>query len=120
MPPVHRGPKGLAATIPRPRSLNTRLGNRALMNGAPPAEGDPEGRNDPALEALRAAIHAAPGRIREIEVGIPLSITLGKMRPVVSCGGCSDPLQFEGIPARTNARMHEPFRLVLEGGSAPG
>jgi len=89
------------------------------MNGSGPAEGPSDGPTDPSLDALRAAIHAAPGRVREIEVGIALSITLGKMRPVVSCGGCTDPLQFEGIPARTNARMHEPFRLVLEGGSAP-
>jgi len=36
-----------------------------------------------------------------IEVGPALSIALGRLRPAVSCGGCSDPLTFEGVPART-------------------
>ena len=65
------------------------------------------------LDELRRAIAHAPARPREIEVGIALSIALGRQRPSVSCGGCSTPLEFEGIPARTNAGLPVPFRLVL-------
>jgi hypothetical protein len=68
------------------------------------------------LDELRAALAGASGKVREIEVGIPLSIALGRMRPEVSCGGCSTPLEYEGIPARTNARLRAPFRLVLDEG----
>ncbi len=66
------------------------------------------------LEELRRAVAQAPSRPREIEVGIALSIALGRQRPSVSCGGCSTPLEFEGIPARTNARLRTPFRLLFE------
>lgn len=66
------------------------------------------------LEELRRAVRTAPGRVREIEVGVTLSIALGRERPAVECGGCSTPLEFEGIPARTNVRLGAPFRLVLE------
>jgi hypothetical protein len=62
---------------------------------------------------LRRAIERAPTRPREIEVGIALSITLGRLRAPVACGGCSDPLAFEGIPARTNAQLSVPFRLLF-------
>ena len=65
------------------------------------------------LKELEEALARAPGPVREIEVGIPLSIALGRQRPAVSCGGCSTPLEFHGIPARTNARLSEPFKLVL-------
>jgi hypothetical protein len=71
---------------------------------------------EPLLEELRRAIEQAPQRPREIEVGIALSIALGRRRPAVSCGGCSEPLEFDGIPARTNARLPEPFRLLYETG----
>jgi hypothetical protein len=67
------------------------------------------------LEQLRLAVAQATGRPREIEVGIALSIALGRRRPSVSCGGCKNPLDFEGIPARTNARLGVPFRLIFEG-----
>ncbi|MGI0070883.1 MAG: hypothetical protein ACRECT_02245 [Thermoplasmata archaeon] len=67
------------------------------------------------LAELRHAVAEAPGRPREIEVGIALSIALGRRRPSVSCGGCKNPLDFEGIPARTNARLGVPFRLIFEG-----
>jgi len=67
------------------------------------------------LEQLRLALAQASGRPREIEVGIALSIALGRRRPAVSCGGCKNPLDFEGIPARTNARLGVPFRLIFEG-----
>lgn len=66
------------------------------------------------LEELRRAIASAPHRPRAIEVGLPLSILLGRQRPSVSCGGCSTPLEFEGIPARTNLHLTAPFRLVLD------
>ena len=66
------------------------------------------------LEELAQAIHASPRPVREIEVGIALSIALGRQRPAVSCGGCSTPLEFEGIPARTVAAMREPFRLRVD------
>jgi len=73
---------------------------------------------DRLLDALRRAVAEAPGGVREIEVGIALSIALGRRRPSVSCGGCKTPLDFEGIPARTNARLSEPFRLVFDGSVA--
>ncbi|MGA8604213.1 MAG: hypothetical protein WB788_03995 [Thermoplasmata archaeon] len=65
------------------------------------------------LAELRRAVESAPQRPREIEVGIALSIALGRQRPVVSCGGCSNPLEFDGIPARTNSQLHAPFRLLF-------
>lgn len=69
------------------------------------------------LRDLAEAIANAPGPVREIEVGIALSIVLGRQRPAVSCGGCSTPLEFRGIPARTNARLGPPFVLHLSDGS---
>lgn len=69
------------------------------------------GESEPLLAKLRAAVHAAHEPVAEIEVGIPLSIELGRLRPAVSCGGCQQPLEFEGIPARTRIDLKEPFRL---------
>jgi hypothetical protein len=66
------------------------------------------------LAELRDAVAKSVGRPREIEVGIALSIALGRRRPSVSCGGCKNPLDFEGIPARTNARLRAPFRLIVD------
>ncbi|MFZ0700106.1 MAG: hypothetical protein WAN74_07975 [Thermoplasmata archaeon] len=66
------------------------------------------------LAELHRALTQASSKPREIEVGIALSIALGRQRPSVSCGGCSTPLEFEGIPARTNAGMRMPFRLLFE------
>ncbi|MGP8072749.1 MAG: hypothetical protein ACLPZM_06435 [Thermoplasmata archaeon] len=71
------------------------------------------------LEELHRAVAEAPSRPTEIEVGIALSIALGRARPVVSCGGCQTPLEFEGIPARTNARLPAPFRLLYSDPAAP-
>ena len=68
---------------------------------------------DAMVAELQRAIEHAPARPTAIEVGIPLSIALGRLRPVVSCGGCQTPLEFDGIPARTNARLVEPFRLIF-------
>lgn len=65
------------------------------------------------LEELRRAVASHAGRVRAIEVGIALSIALGRLRPAVACGGCQVPLALDGIPATTNARLREPFRLLL-------
>ncbi len=73
---------------------------------------------DPLLEELSAAVHGSKVRPREIEVGIALSVALGKARGSVSCGGCDVPLEFEGIPARTNVHLKVPFRLIVERSSA--
>lgn len=70
------------------------------------------------LDELRVAVSGAPRKVKEIEVGIPLSIALGRLRPAVACGGCQDPLAFEGIPARTNTGLKVPFRLIFEEGSS--
>jgi len=70
--------------------------------------------HDPLLEELRRAVAHASQRPREIEVGIALSIALGRQRPAVSCGGCQTPLDFDGIPARTVASLQVPFRLVFD------
>jgi hypothetical protein len=67
------------------------------------------------LAQLKEAIDRSPVRPREIEVGVALSIELGRRRPAVSCGGCSTPLEFDGIPAQTNARLSAPFRLIVDG-----
>jgi hypothetical protein len=79
---------------------------------------DPSTDESVLLTELRRAVEAAPERPREIEVGIALSIALGRQRPVVSCGGCQTPLEFDGIPAKTNSELQTPFRLVF--GPAPG
>jgi hypothetical protein len=65
------------------------------------------------LHQLAEAIDRAPRPVREIAAGIPLSIALGRLRPAVSCGGCSTPLEYRGIPARTDSRLRAPFELVL-------
>jgi hypothetical protein len=67
----------------------------------------------PLLKELKAAISASGRPVREIEVGIPLSIALGRQRPAATCGGCAVPLSFEGIPARTNLELRVPFRLLF-------
>jgi hypothetical protein len=73
--------------------------------------GSPSEATEPLLAALGHALDAAPRSVREIEVGIALSIVLGKQRPAVSCGGCKTPLEYRGIPAVTNIQLREPFRL---------
>ncbi|HEV2166855.1 MAG TPA: hypothetical protein VGS23_07785 [Thermoplasmata archaeon] len=69
------------------------------------------------LSDLHRAIARSPGPVREVEVGVALSIALGKQRPAVSCGGCATPLELEGIPARTKVDLRVPYRLVVD---APG
>lgn len=68
--------------------------------------------DDRLLEDLRRAIGSTPERPKEIEIGIALSIVLGRRRPAVACGGCQVPLEFEGIPARTEPHLTTPFRLI--------
>jgi hypothetical protein len=70
------------------------------------------------LGELRHAVAGSPRKVKEIEVGIALSIALGRLRPAVECGGCQDPLAVDGIPARTNAALREPFRLIYDEGSS--
>ena len=73
---------------------------------------------DSSEEALLARLHRDLSEsrrpVREIEAGISLSIALGRRRPAVACGGCQTPLEFEGVPARTNATLRVPYRLVLD------
>lgn len=66
------------------------------------------------LQQLKEAVEQADRPIREIEVGTALSIALGRRRPAVSCGGCSTPLEFDGIPAVTNLHLSAPFRLLYQ------
>ena len=70
------------------------------------------------LAELHRAIASSAERPEAIEVGVALSIALGRQRPSVSCGGCSVPLEFEGIPARTNPQLRRPFRLLLPSGGS--
>ena len=77
--------------------------------------------NEGLLAELRAALRAAGRPVREIEVGTALSIALGRQRAAVSCGDCSTPLSFEGVPARTVVGLRGPFRLLFdEEPRAPG
>jgi hypothetical protein len=73
----------------------------------------PRAEEENLLAELRAALRDAREPVRGIEVGIALSIALGRARPSVSCGGCATPLEFEGVPTTTNVRLRTPFRLVL-------
>jgi hypothetical protein len=66
------------------------------------------------LAELASAIQRADRPVQEIEIGITLSIAIGRQRPAVSCGGCSTPLEFEGIPTRTNLHLSQPFRLIYQ------
>ena len=78
------------------------------------AEPKPTAEEQRLLDDLGRAVHDAPRRVREIEVGIPLSIALGRLRPAVACGGCATPLEFEGIPARTTIGLSGEFRLLFD------
>lgn len=66
------------------------------------------------LAQLASAVQQAGRPVLEIEIGITLSIAIGRQRPAVSCGGCSTPLEFEGIPTRTNLHLSQPFRLIYQ------
>jgi hypothetical protein len=66
------------------------------------------------LAELREAIHRSTVRPRRIEVGVALSVALGRARGAVSCGGCQVPLEVDGIPAETVVHLKEPYRLVLD------
>ncbi len=73
-----------------------------------------EAESERILSDLAEAVHRSPVRPREIEVGVALSVALGRARGSVSCGGCQVPLEFEGIPARTNVHLSVPFRLIVD------
>ncbi len=75
---------------------------------------------DPAelLQELREAIQRSSVRPRRVEVGVALSVALGRERGSVSCGGCQVPLEIDGIPAETNVHLRQPFRLILDDASA--
>ncbi len=67
------------------------------------------------LHELREAIRASAVRPSRVEVGVALSVALGRERGSVSCGGCQVPLEIDGIPAETNVHLRTPFRLVTDG-----
>lgn len=69
-------------------------------------------REEQLLSELKEALRHSAHPVREVEVSTELSIALGRQRPSVSCGGCSTPLSFEGVPARTVVGLKTPFRLV--------
>lgn len=82
-----------------------------------PATADPD---VPALlRELREAIRRSAVRPRRVEVGIALSVALGRERGSVSCGGCQVPLEVDGIPAETNVHLDRPYRLVLDTPTPP-
>lgn len=70
-------------------------------------------REESLLTQVRGALHQAHEPVREVEVDLELSIILGKLRPSVSCGGCSTPLEIDGVPARTVVGLKVPFRVVM-------
>jgi hypothetical protein len=91
-------------------------------DGSGPSLPSPRGLDEEErlLAELRSAVDRAPRRPSRIDVGIALSIALGRRRGSVSCGGCQTPLEFDGIPAQTDARLTVPFRLVFEPEAATG
>jgi hypothetical protein len=66
------------------------------------------------LRELRDAIRRSAVRPRRVEVGVALSVALGRERGSVSCGGCQVPLEIDGIPAETKIHLREPFRLIVD------
>ena len=116
--PILQGTSAGSGALRVPRgSRSAALELRPELSLAGPmtmGSGDPD---EVVLDALRRAVAQAPRRPAAIEVDIRLSILLGQQRPSVSCGGCSVPLEFEGIPARTNPHLGIPFRLLSESSS---
>ena len=84
------------------------------------AAGSPTTSDVILLEELRRAVRGAPAPVLRIEVGIALSIALGRQRPATTCGGCAVPLEFDGIPAATVPSAPGPFRLILATGENVG
>jgi hypothetical protein len=77
-----------------------------------PAPGPADGLQQ--LAELRAAIRRSKVRPARVEIGVAISVALGRERGSVSCGGCQVPLEVDGIPAETNVHLREGFRLVLD------
>ena len=71
------------------------------------------------LAQLREAIRRSVVRPRRVEVDVTLSVALGRERGAVSCGGCQVPLEVDGIPAETNVKLRQPFRLILDPPAPP-
>lgn len=71
-------------------------------------------RDTELLTELREAIRRSVVRPRRVEVGVALSVALGRARGSVSCGGCQVPLEIDGIPAETNVHLRQPFRLIVD------
>jgi hypothetical protein len=82
--------------------------------------GSPKGDDDGLrlVAQLREAIRRSAVRPRKVEVGIALSVALGRERGAVSCGGCQVPLAIDGIPAETNVHLRQPFRLIVDEAAA--
>ena len=91
--------------MPRSNPYDFETPGRAV-SGLTPAE-------EKLVAELRRAVDASPGSVVAILAGPALSIALGRLRLSVSCGGCSDPLAYEGIPVRTMPGLPVPFRLLL-------
>lgn len=72
------------------------------------------GEGQALLADLREAIRRSSVRPRRVEVGVEVSVALGRERGSVSCGGCQVPLEVDGIPAETNIHLRVPFRLILD------
>ncbi|MHB1435399.1 MAG: hypothetical protein ACYCPN_05650 [Thermoplasmata archaeon] len=79
----------------------------------------PDRSGEALIREVSEAIRTAPAKPIGVEVGIALSIALGRQRPSVSCGGCQTPLEVEGIPARTNVQLKVPYRLVFAPADPP-
>jgi len=80
-----------------------------MSSSSGPAEGSA------LLAELREAIRRSAVRPRRVEVGVAVSVALGRERGSVSCGGCQVPLEVDGIPAETVVHLREPFRLIVDG-----
>jgi len=72
------------------------------------------GEDSELLQELREAIRRSAVRPRRVEVGVALSVALGRERGSVACGGCQVPLEVDGIPAETNVHLRQPFRLIVD------
>jgi hypothetical protein len=98
---------GFPALTPPRNPFNRCRSSYGMVHNAPPRSAEE------LLREVSRAIQSASTRPREIEVSPALSIALGRQRPVVACGGCKNPLEVEGVPARTNPKLRVPFRLIF-------
>jgi hypothetical protein len=73
---------------------------------------DPDGPR--LLAELREEIRRSSVRPSRVEVGVAVSVALGRERGSVSCGGCQVPLEVDGIPAETVLHLKAPYHLVRD------